>query len=254
MIKPVAWVCCFTVFLSLQSCFPYKSSSSDSAETKAEASPGHYVKKTYYQNGALHKEMVYENGVQQGFAKEYYKSGKIFQEVMYEGNLREGVARRYFESGVISQETPYHKDKMHGVQKRYRRSGDLMCEIPYYEGNQCIGLKEYTTDGKLKKRYPSIKITPVDNILLNGTYTLRLQMSDNSKGVEYYVGKLSEGKYIGDEANQVWEIMNGVGEVNYPMPPGSFLMEEVNVIAKVKTAQSNYYITQSTFHLAIENR
>lgn len=251
MIKPVDWLCCLTVFLSLQSCFPYKSSSS---ETKAEASSSQYVKKTYYQNGALHKEMTYENGVQQGASKEYYKSGKIFQEVMYQGNLREGIAKRYFESGILSQETPYHKDKMHGVQKRYRRNGDLMCEVPYYEGNQCIGLKEYTTDGKLKKRYPSIKITPVDNILLNGTYTLKLEMSDKSKGVEYFVGKLSAGKYIGNEASQVWEIMNGVAEVNYAMPPGSFLMEEVNVIAKVKTAQSNYYITQNTFHLAIENR
>lgn len=252
MIKPVSWLCCLIISLALQSCFPYKSSSS---ETKAEATPaGQYVKKTYYQNGILHKEMVYENGVQQGVSKEYYKSGKIFQEVVYKGNLREGIARRYFESGVLSQETPYHKDKIHGVQKRYRRSGDLMCEVPYHEGNQCIGLKEYTTDGKLKKRYPSIKITPVDNILLNGTYTLKLQMSDESKGVEYFVGKLSEDKYIGNEAMQVWEIMNGVGEVNYAMPPGSFLMEEVNVIAKIKTAQSNYYITQSTFHLAIENR
>lgn len=251
MKKPVSWLCCLVVCFALQSCFPHKSTSS---EAKAESAPDQYVKKTYYQNGTLHKEMTYENGVQQGVAKEYYTSGKIFQEVMYQGNLREGVARRYYESGILSQETPYHKDKMHGVQKRYRRSGDLMCEVPYHEGNQCIGLKEYTTDGKLKKRYPTIKITPVDNILLTGVYTLRLEMSDKSKGVEYFVGNLSEGKYIGNEASQVWEVMNGVAEIHYPMPPGSFLMEEVNVIAKVKTSQSNYYITQATFHLAIENR
>jgi antitoxin component YwqK of YwqJK toxin-antitoxin module len=114
MNKPV-WLRCLVIIFMLQSCFPYKSP----APEKQQESPGYHVKKIYYQNGALHKEIAYAYGSQQGMAKEYYKSGKIFQEVMYENNFREGVARRYFESGVVSQETPYHLNQMHGVQKRY---------------------------------------------------------------------------------------------------------------------------------------
>jgi hypothetical protein len=79
-------------------------------------------------------------------------------------------------------------------------------------------------------------------------------MSDGSKGVEYFVGRLAGNKYIGVEASRVFEVRDGVGEINFPMPRGSFIMEEVNIIARVKTSQSNYYITQNKFHLAIENR
>jgi hypothetical protein len=247
MRKPAALFLCLLASFLLYSCFPQNSSSEGQEASKD-------VRKIYYQDGTLHKEMAYKNGLQDGVSKEYYKSGKIFQEVAYKKNLRNGVAKRYFESGLLSQETPYVNDKMHGVQKRYRRSGDLMTEVPYYEGNLCIGLKEYTIDGKLKQRYPTIEITPIDNILLNGTYTLKLKMSDGSKGVEYFVGRLAGNKYIGVEASRVFEVRDGVGEINFPMPRGSFIMEEVNIIARVKTSQSNYYITQNKFHLAIENR
>ncbi|HEY9048594.1 MAG TPA: toxin-antitoxin system YwqK family antitoxin [Ohtaekwangia sp.] len=233
--------------VALYSCFPQKSS-------EASDNPNKDIRRKYYSDGTLHKEMVYKDGKQHGIAKEFFRSGKLFQEVPYENNLREGTARRYYESGKLSQETPYHNDLMHGIQKKYRRSGDLMCEVPYFNGNLCVGLKEYTTDGKLKQKYPSIVITPIDNILLNETYTLQLKMSDGSKGVEFYVGELSKDGYIGTDTQRVWEVINGVAEINFPMPRGAFLMEEINIIAKVKTAQSNYFITQNKFHLAIENR
>ncbi|WP_333821240.1 toxin-antitoxin system YwqK family antitoxin [Ohtaekwangia sp.] len=248
MNRPAALFSCLLVLsFVLYSCFPQKSSEASDNSNKD-------IRRKYYSDGTLHKEMVYKDGKQNGMAKEFFQSGKLFQEVPYQNGLREGIARRYYESGTLSQETPYHNDLMHGIQKKYRRSGDLMCEIPYYKGELCVGLKEYTTDGKLKKRYPSIVITPVDDILLNEMYTLRLKMSDGSKGVEYYVGKLSEGGYIGNDARRIWEVINGEAEVNYPMPRGTFLMEEVNIIAKVKTSQSNYFITEAKFHLAIENR
>lgn len=250
MNKP-AWLCCLIISFLLQSCFPYRS---PAPEKKQQESPSHYVKKTYHTNGALHKEIVYEYGIQQGVSKEYYKSGKIFQEVMYENNMREGVARRYFESGIVSQETPYHHDQMHGVQKRYRRSGDLMAEVPYYDGHLCTGLKEYTIDGKLKQRYPLIEVITIDQIKSNATYTLKLKMSDDSKGVEYFVGELSNDKYIGREAARVTDVENGIGAIKISLPRGTFVNEEVTIIAKIKTSQSNYYITQSKLHLSIENR
>lgn len=212
------------------------------------------IKKTYNSDGSLYKEITYENGVQKGMAKEYYNDGKVFQEVNYDNNMREGLARRYYESGVLSQETPYVKDKMHGVQKKYRRSGELMAEIPYHEDHLCLGLKEYTSDGKLKVQYPKIVITPIDNTLLKDEYVLRLSLSDNSKGgVEFFLGNLSGGKYIDDDAEKIG-VKQGVGEIKYPAPQGTFYMQRINVIAKVKTSQSNYYITQRSYNLSIENK
>jgi hypothetical protein len=212
------------------------------------------IKKFYNADGSLRKEIHYEHGVQKGVSKEYYNDGKVYQEVNYENNLREGVARRYFETGVLSQETPYVKDKIHGIQKKYRRSGELMAEIPYQDDHLCMGLKEYSTDGKPKVQYPRIVITPIDNTLRNDTYILRLSLSDNSKGgVEYFLGDLAKAKYIEDYTEKII-VKNGVGEIKYPVPPGTFLMQQINVIAKIKTSQGNYYITQRAYNLSIENR
>lgn len=212
------------------------------------------IKKFYNSDGSLHKEITYENGVQKGIAREYYNSGKIFQEVNYENNMREGLARRYYESGVLSQETPYVQDQMHGIQKRYRRSGELMAEVPYHDDHLCMGLKEYNPDGRLKEQYPKIVITAIDKTLLNDRYILRFSLSDKSEGgVEYFLGELSDEKYIEDYTERV-PVKNGVGQIEYPAPPGTFLMRQINVIAKVKTSQGNYHITQRTYNLSIENK
>ncbi|HYG19773.1 MAG TPA: hypothetical protein VD816_12635 [Ohtaekwangia sp.] len=237
------------LLILLSSCSPNKESST------GELPADNNISRTYYADGALHKEMVFKDGSKTGTSREYYRSGQVFQEVHYENNLREGVARRYYENGIVNQETPYKGDKMHGIQKKYRRSGKLMAEIPYFEGNLCKGLKEYTVNGELKKRYPEIVVTPIDRILKDGTYTLEFRMSDDSKdGVEFYEGKLTNGQYIGDDAGQIWDTQNGVGRLTYRLQRGIFVMEEISIIAKVKTVQSNYYITETNYHLAAENR
>jgi antitoxin component YwqK of YwqJK toxin-antitoxin module len=247
------------ILLPLSSCEKFSSSKRSAADDSlAMTVPGDpqntNIRRTYYPDGKIHKEIVTNNGTKSGISKEYYKNGKVFQEVNYVANLREGIARRYFDTGVLSQETPYKNDKMHGVQKKYRRSGKLMAEVPYFEGHRCIGLKEFTTEGVVKVRYPTIEITPINTILKDGNFILEVRMSDDSKGVEYYTGELVDGKYIKEEMNTVFDKKDGVARIYYSVPKGDFRMEKVNVIAKVKTAQSNYYITQKSYHLAVENR
>jgi hypothetical protein len=244
--------------LLLSSCTKSTETATSADDSLSAAVPGDpkdaNIRRTFYPDGKIHKEIVFNNGTKSGLSKEYYNNGQVFQQVNYVANLREGIAKRFYDTGVLSQETPYKKDLMHGIQKKYRRSGQLQSEIPYYEGHLCIGLKEYTTDGKVKVRYPEIEITPINTILKDGNFILEVKMSDDSKGVEYYTGKLVDGKYIKEEMNTVWDTKDGVARIYFSVPRGDFRMEEVNVIAKVKTAQSNYFITQKSYHLAVENR
>jgi hypothetical protein len=220
-----------------------------------EESSDKNVKRTYYPDGTLHKEIVMKDGKQTGSFREYFKNGKLFQEVSFVDNQREGLVKKYYDTGILYEETPYAQGKIHGIKKRYRRTGDLMSEVPYHEGNLCKGLKEYTTDGKVKQRYPKLVITAIDNILKNDTYILELSLSDGTKSnVEYFEGTLTDGKYIGDNAGQVWKVENGVGKMEYKVVSGMFIMEELHFIAKVKTVQGNYYITEANYHLAVENR
>jgi hypothetical protein len=211
--------------------------------------------KDYFSNGKLRAEINYKKGKRHGKAKQYYKDGKLFQEIDYANDLKHGIARKYYENGKLFQETPYDSGQIHGIQKKYHTNGNLVAEIPYDYDNPCMGLKEYGTDGSPRKSYPTIIVTPVDNILRDGKYILKISMSNHTKNVEYYKGTLLSRGCLSNFMGNIFESEEkGVGEIVYPLPSGSFIMEEINIVAKVKTLQGNYYITQKRYNVAVDNR
>lgn len=213
------------------------------------------VVKTKYANGKTKVEIPYKNGRKNGKAMEFYETGKLFQAIDYVNGKKHGFAKRYYETGSLYQETPYDSNRIHGIQKKYRQDGKLSAEMPYSKGNVCSGVKEYTLDGALKKKYPTIVIREVDNILAHAEYKLVLNMSEKVKDVTYFEGKLTDGKCLGDDAKEIC-CTDQLGEVDisFFVGPGQFLMKEINIIAKVKTIQGNYYLTQRKYNVAVENR
>jgi hypothetical protein len=246
MKKPLYAISISLLSFSLVSCTFFKDRSEESDES---------IRREYYPDGKVHKEIVMRNGKETGSFKEYFKSGDLFQEVTFIKNKREGIAKKFYEGGVLYEEIPYKDGMKHGTLKRYRRSGELMSEVPYYDGHLCKGLKEYTIDGKVKVRYPTIQFKEIDNILLNGNFTLEISLSDGTKGnVEYFEGSLTKDGYIASDASPVWEIKNGIGKMKFNIQRGTFIMKEMKIIAKLKTVQGNYYITEGTHNLALERR
>jgi hypothetical protein len=216
---------------------------------------------TSYYDGAqklIKAKVTMKNSKQEGIAVQYYKSGKKALEMTYKNGLREGVAIRYFENGTIGQQTMYVNDKMHGVQKKFRENGKLLSEANFFEGKPCKGLKEYFADGSLKteKDFPKIVVKPVDRIFVDAMYTLKLSLSEKAKEVEFYTGTLSSQKYIGENASRVWSLSNekNQADIVFTLPPGSLVMEKLNIIAKFKTINGNYYITELPYNVAVENR
>ncbi len=213
------------------------------------------VSRAYFKDGKKKTEIPIKDGKKHGLAIEYYNNGNKFQEVTYKEGIKEGVARKYFETGQLAQETNYLAGLMHGTQKKYRANGKMSSEAEFYKDEPCIGLKEYLLDGTLKKKYPQIVITPKDRILEDGTYILNISLTDKVKEVEYYVGELTDGKYIGSKASKIWTTDRyGKADITFQLLPGQFIMEKVNIIAKIKTTLGNYYIAQKSTNVAIESR
>jgi hypothetical protein len=218
------------------------------------------VVKSYYDEAKkmIKAEVTMKNGKQEGSAIQYYKSGRKALEMFYKDGLREGMATRYFENGTVGQQTMYAKDKMHGIQKKFKESGKLLSEAEFYEDKPCKGLKEYLIDGTLKavKDYPKIVIKPIDRIFMDGMYVLKLSLSEKAKEVEFYTGVLTNQKYIGMDASRVWSLSGNKNEAEivFTLPPGSLVMEKLNIIAKFKTVNGNYYITEVPYNVAVENR
>jgi hypothetical protein len=65
---------------------------------------------------------------------------------------------------------------------------------------------------------------------------------------------LTDGKCIGKEAELLGTVKKGVLTLDYLLPSGSIVMERINIIAKMKTVQGNFYILQRSYNVAAENR
>lgn len=206
----------------------------------------------------IKSEVTMKDGKRNGPAIQYYRNGKKSIEMNYVKGERDGLSTRYFENGTIGQQTTFVKDKMHGVQKRFRENGKLLSEITFFNNQPCKGLKEYFTDGTLKteKDFPKIVIKPIDRIFSDATYVLKLSLSEKANEAEFYTGTLTDNKYLGDKVSRAWSLSDTKGEADliFSLPPGSLLMERINIIAKFKTINGNYYITELPYNLAIENR
>jgi hypothetical protein len=252
---------CFSLifFLSLSliingSCDQRPKKSKKSSKSSTDSVKTGLVK-ALFDNGKVRAEIKYKDGKKHGVAKEYFKEGGLFQEISYENGVKNGTAKRYHKNGKPYQSTDYKMGKMHGKQIKYRENGQLASEANYMQDEPCSGLVEYTLEGSKKKKYPSIIIKPIDNLLSHNKYILRIEMSDKAKAVEYYTGNLTKEGCFGESAQKIWgKIVNGSIDVEYNVPPGMFIMERINIIARVKTPQGKYYVTQRAYNVAAENR
>lgn len=226
--------------------------SSDKKGAKKKIENG--VIEQFYANGELKNKIPVKNGKRHGRAQSFYKDGTLRQEIDYVNNIKHGEVVTYYESGKKYQVTPYVDGKIDGIRKKYRQNGMLVAEIPYSDGEECAGLKEYLLNGEEKTGYPELIIVPENNLLKNGTYVLTLSASNGSRDVEYFTGKLTEEGCIPHYLAPIGPVKGGKTEVIYKLPAGSYVMEELNFIAKIKTRLGNYFITEKSHYLAVEHR
>lgn len=210
---------------------------------------------TKYSDGSVRAEIPTRNGKKNGLAIEYYQSGKVYREIEYVDGKKEGIAKRYFENGTVAQETMYKNDKIHGTQKKFRENGKPASIAEYFEDNPCKGVIEYFTDGKVKDNYPQIVITTEDRVYSEALYIVHLSLSEKLQDVEYYVGRLTKEKTIDPSAKKIWNTdKNGKAQIEYPVMPGTFVMDKIHIIAKGKTPLGNYFITEKDYNVAAESR
>ncbi len=240
----VFWLIVFVTALSCCSRLPEKSPASGKLNG---------IQKFYYPDGNLYLEVNYRDSIPHGLSKQYFKNGQVFEEAVYVNGKIHGTRKTYYENGQPSTETPYDSGRVHGVKKKFRKDGKIAFEAPYHFDKPCVGVKEYFLSGNPVNNYPSIQIKTIDRLLKDNLFILEVSLSNSSTRVDFYEGQLTDAKYIGNQVRTV-HTAEGVGRIYYSLPPGAFVMEQLNLIAKVKTDLGNYYITQRAYNLAAENR
>lgn len=230
--------------------------SSQKADTTSTDPNAEKVIITKYQNGVTKSEIRYKQGAKNGVSKSFDRDGVLVLELPYVNNKREGTSKKYYAGGtVLAQTTEYKNDKMNGPQIRYRGDGKLLSEARYEDDRPCLGLKEYLENGSLKKKYPTIEMKVIDNVKTSGIYKIKFSLSERSKSVKFYKGKLSKSGCLYDGMEyMLMDESTKTGEISYYLAPGSFVMEELNVVAVFETLMGNTAIVQRTHHVAVDNR
>jgi len=203
---------------------------------------GEYTR--YYESGKVASVMNFKDKKLEGKAVKYYEDGlTVRSELNYSAGLLEGLQKRYYKSGALYKEETYAENKRNGITKKYREGGALMSEAMFRNGFAGTDLKEYLTNGKLKKIYPEIVIEEEDNLRGDGTYKIKVFLSDKSQKVEFYLGELDDGMYLNDIMQRQYSQDDGVLTFTIILERGQIAQGEYDIIAKVITRLNNVYVT-----------
>jgi hypothetical protein len=209
--------------------------------------------KYYYPDGKVYMEVNFKDSIPHGLTRQYFKNGQVFEETNYKNGVMDGVSKKFYEDGKLSMETPYDSGRIHGVQKKFRKDGTPAFEAPYFYNEPCKGLKEFYLSGDVVTTHPKLIVKAEDRLFKDFKYIVRISLSEKAKA-EFFKGELTDGKYIGKKAEKLYVEKDGTATVEYYLSPGQFVMEKINIIAKIRTDLGNYLITEQEFRVAAQNR
>lgn len=198
------------------------------------------TKYVYDVDGNLKSKIIIADGKIQGEAISYYPSGQISTLVHYINNKKEGIEKKYYNTGQIYRIRPFRNGKLNGTETRYYKDGGKKTTQEFKHNNPAIGLKEYSPGGNLISDFQKILFKIVKDRDYAEQVLLCFYMSDDSKIVDYYSGKLIGNKYYDKNAEPELS-KDGIGEIW--IPPG--YSGSFNISAKSVRESRGLYITQA---------
>ncbi len=202
----------------------------------------------YDKEGKLKAKARYDDaGKKHGKCYNYYKNGKVNAMIEYKHGKKHGKGIWYYENGKPYEITKWENGNKDSIRVRYYETGKIMAKIPYKNGKRIPGLIEYTEQGKQKTR-PEIKISERNKSLLNNTYELIFQLSNESWKVDFFIFQ-KDNKYYG---KQKLSSNKGIATYELPIHPDLGLMQKVVVGAEHKTRLGNLMILKDSINIAVD--
>lgn len=196
----------------------------------------------HFHDGKLQAEFEIQNKQKEGLGKIYYLNGKLYTTCNYKADKKHGTESMYYYDGSVYRTREYTNGRFTGTEKRYYRNGKIKSTLEFKNGMPAIGLKEFSTSGKLKTEYPDFRSEIIYNRDYEHQKLLMFYFSDRRKNVQYYQGKLLEGKYFNNSAIPCGN-NSGTGEI--ALDPD--FSGPVTISAKYITSFRAPYIVEKTF-------
>ncbi len=225
----------FPLLLLLACADPATENSAEKPLTMNAAGRAEGVQKNYYEGGKIKNEVTYVDGRRDGPAKQYYTNGQAESEITYKNNVKDGPSKWYYEDGILYQEVTFRAGKKHGVEKKYHNTGKIMAELFWADGEVLPGLKEYDFNGKeLRQPY----------LVVEGTSTLTIKLSNGDEKATFYIGKLEKGQSL--TAAGLIPLPQNKGVARYTVPAG---VKTVDILAERKTSMKNPQILTLSYQI-----
>jgi hypothetical protein len=196
--------------------------------------------KQYYSHKLLAREVTFKNGVMDGIMKTYLENGQLYQSFTYKNGIRQDTAKWYWDDGKVFRTTLFKNDSMNGMQTQYYRSGKVRARLNYVNGARTPFLEEFTSDGRKITNYPGLVLNTTDDYAKNGTYKIRLGLTDKNAKVNFYRGEYIDSLFLPKRYLKLNNSENtGYLELKKTGIPKD---NSVGVIAEISTILGNKYL------------
>ncbi|WP_320019587.1 hypothetical protein [Labilibaculum manganireducens] len=250
-----------SVLLLLNSCDLLSGKSKEQADSKmietkdtVKLNVKNGIKKYYFGTGELKSFVEYKDNKKVGVSETFYKTGEKQYDIPYVDGMKHGVVLWYYKDGKVYRETNYVKGKKNGFQKKFWENGKLKSELLYKNDMLGVGLKEYAKTGK-EKSEPYIKVEKIDLLKTKEEYVLKFRLSNGRNKVQFYQGKLIDGKFfpIGTRGLAELKTIAGVGELRIPISKGFNIEKNISIVAVEKTTYQNDRLLSIIVPVSIRN-
>ncbi|MBI1837113.1 MAG: toxin-antitoxin system YwqK family antitoxin [Flavobacteriia bacterium] len=146
------------------------------------------VKKVYFPQSKLEKEIHYSKGVFNGSYKSYSREGKLLQESNYVLGKKDGEFKYYYNDGVLLKIEHWKLDVKEGEFKVFYYEGNIQTLENYKKGKKEGWFEEYYPNQKIKSRALYKKDIVIEEHKFNEkgqeTYTYVLEKGRKKKKTE----------------------------------------------------------------------
>lgn len=208
---------------------------------------------SYYENGNLKAFQYMKNGKREGNWKKFNEQGKVVEETQYQDNLLDGFAMKYtYRSLKLLQKWHYKHGLKDGKQEFFHQNGKPMAVVYFSNNHPCLGTKEWNEQGEEIDNDFTISVREENTLLVNNKLSFYITLSQPREDDEIQV--ISD-KDTSQCPTALYNVLKEKGNfvVEYKVPRGGFVMEQLRLLAIRKTAMGNRFLKTKTVSVAGDN-
>jgi|GEM_PF-1669022 len=207
----------------------------------------------YHENGKLASYQIFDRGIKTGRWRKFNKDGREYWNAGFKHGSLDGLAEEYsYKSIKLMCRKNYENGRESGKQEYFHTDGKPKSVVYFIDGYAAMGTREWTPSGNEINNDFKITVAEKNEVLLQGKLFFYISLQGLQAGDEVYeISPRDTGNKISTLRHLIKE--GGHYVIEYYIPKGGFIMEEVHLAAYRKTGYGNIFIKKTKFMASANN-